>query len=203
MSEKQNYPEFYQPTESTNTPEAYEQEKAARLFNEIFDDFMLRYMAKAKHNDILGPEISLRIPIIHDGQKYSLEFEDSEVPGDADVSPFRDSEVVSRVMSVEVKDDDWRGHESWDYQLGKDGVVRRYDKGNKRHKSLERQDYYSGDIDKLLEDEFNELTDISKNILPNRRLAEDAGVNHQPVTLVEIQGFKEFLDSAEVLSRRI
>jgi hypothetical protein len=206
MSEMPNYPDFYQPFESQSTPEAKEQEEVSRLFNEIFDDYMLHHMDSVKISSReIAPRANLRLYVKVKGQEYAVGFEDKEIIEDGHTSKYRDSERHSRLLNIQ-RVEDQLGREVWSYQRGKDGVVRRYDLGDEwaKHQKMRTkatEQYPNSDKKSTGVYALKQIEDSDENVLPNLRLEEDMGINNQPVSLAEMQGLKEFLDSAQVLAK--
>lgn len=201
MSESLDYPDFYQPFEGRPAPEAKEQAQAADLFNEVFDDNMLRYMGTVKRHDILnlGPVAVLQQPVAAEGQTFDLTFRDQTMVENQALPQPRTSELYLRSIALkrlEHQDGKPHVHEHLVYRLGKDGVVRRinaYGIPNLAEHALKQiREHGRGNA--------RALRVLENNLLPDSRLEEDMGLNNQPVGPEEMQGLKEFLDSAEVLS---
>lgn len=204
MSEKQNYPKFYQPFEGQPAPETKEQEETNRLFNELFDEYMLRHInGIQRHRDDLGFEAKLTLKLRIEHQKYDATFEENENADIENPLEFRDSDIFTRSIGVQ-REVGQHGRETWEYRLGKDGVVRKYDLGDQQDRNiLDTIDQNHIDEARISQEAFlrevKYVTETIPNTLSNMHLEEDMGVNNQPVSLAEIQGLKEFLDSAEVL----
>ena len=209
MSEVNHYPNFYEPTEGRPPVEAEQIIEAAKKFNELFDDLMLQGMAEVIVFDpIKGrPTANLLKQILVDGQTYTLSLEDkglSDSDSETHGISFRDSERITRGISLQRTDKGY-GREYWNYRLGADGTVRRWDVGDvtaKRRKEqelgIERPELLSSDVslDEIVKLAHSRIESLINDSIPNRRLEEDFGINNQPVTPDEIRGLQEFLAKA-------
>jgi hypothetical protein len=209
MQEKNKYPKFYKSTESQPTPGTEQLTEASQTFNELFDDLMLQDMDKVESfESIKGePYVSLRRRIQVEGHTYSLSLVDRgqrDPEKNTGKFTFRDSEIINRDISLQRFDEKGYVRESWSYRLGADGIVRRWDGGDRTAKRLkekelgiERLKMPRGDV--TSDDEgkaAKALLQIITDELPNIRLSEDMGLNNQPVTPDEMQGLQIFLNSA-------
>jgi hypothetical protein len=213
MSEVNNYPNFYKPAEG-QTPLGTEQlAETNQAFNGLFEDLMLQGMDNVERfESIKGrPTANLLRRIEVDGQVYRLSLEDKS-PRDPNSETggitFRDSETTSRSISLQRIDEAY-GREYWSYRLGADGTVRRWDGGDVTAKR--RKDRELGvEVPKMLngDETLEEIGRVAlanlqnlTNDIPNARLAEDMGLNNQPVTPDEVQGLQGFLSRATDIPR--
>lgn len=209
MSEASNYPSFYEPAEGRPPIVSEQLTQTAQAFNGLFDDLMLQDMDQVKQLEYIKgrPTANLLRRIEVDGQTYTLDLEDRGLKDPSNEShsiAFSDSEVTTRQISLQRIDQGY-GREYWSYRLGADGTVRRWDGGDLTAKSrknrelgIEEPRMLDGDetIEEMGRVILANIERITTDDIPNRRLAEDMGLNNQPVTPAEIRGLQDFLARA-------
>lgn len=212
MPEKDFYPSFHQPNEAGKTLNAEELVTSGRIFSDFFDEVMLRYIDEVKiyESNPDKPTANLFMRIIVDGQEYSFSLEDrgacTHEKSDSRVT-FTDSERFTRLIDLQKIEGCYK-REFWSYRLGADGIVRRWDGGDKWAKSQrERKFGITKDFDDIDDDSTPEeileylnarSQDLIENVIPNTRLEENMGLNNQPVPPEELDGLKSFISRASV-----
>lgn len=210
MSETYVYPSFYKPIEASEGLEPEQLEASRRIFNDLFDDVMLPNMGDVKRLQLGKGQfyVSLRKRIEVDDWEYSLTLDDrgSREPESSTGIVLKDNEITTRDITIQrIGRDDAHERELWSYRLGLDGIVRRWDGGDvwgKRQKErelgIEDSKMLSGGKTKeeISEIAIESLQTVIENSLPNSRLAEDMGLNKQPVTPEELEGLRDFLNGA-------
>ncbi len=211
MNEQNKYPKFYQPSETGYTLSPEESRQGYRIFNDTFDNYMLRYMSDVKqfHSIKDRPTANLLQRIVVDGQSYTLNLKDAsqnETKSSLDEG-FRASEITLRDISIQ-RTEGGRGREYLSYRLGPDNVVRRWDGGDvtaKREKERELgiekpiRSYGKQTNEELGKLMLSGLEDLIKYNIPNSRLEEDFGLNKQPVPNKELLGLREFMERATIV----
>ena len=223
MSELSNYPDFYKPIEGQSNLSKEELVQTNQAFNELFNDLMLKDIEIVRRFDGINDHniASLVKTIIIDGQKYTLSLQDNGQrisENETDSITFRDSEITARDISLQRLDEETYGREYWSYRLGADGIIRRFDVGDITAKKRNDKKFGIEELEKMskiMSTEDGPLKDHAKralsmvhaalqnmyNEMSNSRLEEDMGLNNQPVTLAEIQGLRDFLNSATDIQR--
>ena len=209
MSETNNYPNFYEPTEGRPPLGVEQLTETTQTFNGLFDELMLHGMDKVKQFEAIKgrPTANLLRLIEVDGQTYSLTLKDKsprDLASERHGITFRDSESFTREISLQRIAEGY-GREGWSYRLGTDGKVRRWDDGDVIAKMRKNQELGIEGPIMLDGNEKNEdirqfalasIQSIITDVIPNSRLAEDMGLNNQPVTTEEIKGLQDFLARA-------
>ncbi|MEO8105282.1 MAG: hypothetical protein ABI602_03005 [Candidatus Saccharibacteria bacterium] len=210
MSEALNYPNFYQPVAGRPSPRAEQLMDTTQSFNELFDDVMLQNMGAVRQFDYYTdmPVAHLLTHLEVGGQEYSLVLKDNASNVDsltATGTIFTPSQTTKRDITLQ-RIAGGRGRECWSYRLGADGVVRRWDAGaaNAQPQPITERGRDDGDktaSGKTLQDKIGLIAVKNLNILIgnkflNNSLAEDMGLNNQPVDLEEMVGLRDFLQIA-------
>lgn len=212
MSETNNYPDFYQPTEAHKPLEVEQFETSRRTFDDLFDDVMLRNMEDVNQYEIIsGASTATLLKHIEvDGQKYTLSLEDRAMSAERDLDSsgsWRDSEKITRQIDLQRIDGVY-GREYWSYRLGADGIVRRWDGGDmwgkrKKERKLGIEESRFSNSNETPEEiaalALANMQDLIEDGIPNARLEEDMGLNNQPVSPEELEGLRSFLDNANYL----
>jgi hypothetical protein len=205
MSERNKYPDFYKKTEGGVALDAEQLAVASRLFDETFDDIMLREFSKiepALKSDI-GRRAKIYTGITIDEQEYDLIIEDRSVDAVRETAfkhEIRMSEAFTRQITL-VRLEGSQARETWKYRLCLDGVVRRVDLGDAYGKLLIEKELGLRNFeiignDSTLDSLKTSIEATWKVLLElelNHRLEADMGINNQPVTEDELKGLRDFL----------
>ncbi len=188
MSELANYPAFYLTIEHRPPLNPELLELSSTILTDIFDNFMLQYIADLKQFNIHKefPEAILSKRLLFDSSLYAISLKD--------IGTYQIDPVPNRFLSV-LQIMNGFGRKYWTYRLGNDGIVRRKDSGDLYEKSKQEKNLMRR-MGGFLLSKVNGPQEPAKL---NSEIEEKMGLNNQPVHPKELEGLKAFIENAIII----
>ena len=191
--------DFIVPFNGTGGP--LPEEGVSVKFDSLVTDTLLNHAAESRYTDDgMGRPHDHLVLVRPDEKEPGVEWVVGVKRGTEPTEPNDErepfEEVLSSISIQRIKDG--CGRDDFRYGLCSDGIVRRWDGGDKFGQKVQRR--AAGVPDRYADESFGKLGemiaagyDAIHESRQNSRLETEMGVNNQPITLGELEGLAEFL----------